>query len=107
MNQRETKYWALRKWRRCRDNGMERGVEFDIPQLNEFEADCSYCEIYWKDCKFRCQDCPVKVDGLPCNDYFHPYSIPEDQKNFFPLMIDLIRGIEVPSSTEEQFFVEE
>ena len=105
MNERETKYWALRKWRRARDNKTLVGIGEYIPELEHFQAECSYCEVYREGC-YSCAGCPVVVGGASCYSLAHPFNIPSDQENFFPLMIDLIKSIEVPPSTEEQFFRE-
>jgi hypothetical protein len=106
MNEREAKYWALRKWRRARDVGTAFNIEFHIPELKRFEGSgCSYCMVYFKRGN-SCIGCPVRVDDMTCWHLGHPFQIPECRENYFPLMIDLIASIEVPPSTEEEFFRE-
>lgn len=107
MNEREAKYWALRKWRLINKlvidevsedmNTLEDIVTETIPELNEFSSNCSYCSIHYKTELNRCGKCPLVIGTLDCSKRDHPYY----ECNFYE-MLTLIRNI--PVSRDKLFF---
>lgn len=74
---------AVQKWEYIVKNGGEYGdLIKDIPILDTFTAECSYCELFkaYGNNPDRCKGCPLNIDNkellqgmFACNDPEHPY----------------------------------
>jgi hypothetical protein len=110
MNERELKYWALRKWRWIVQNETSNIYYSKLsPILGRFFCSCSYCQVYNNfNRKKKCHGCPLAIETLSgflyCESVGHPWrdwSRKETRKNAWRLL-KLIKSVKV--TRQELFF---
>ena len=107
LTKKKAKEWCIKKWEYIvANNGSEEGLLDKYPELNEFEAECAYCELYLRKDNM-CDKCPLnyvsttvkrpvkyKEVRIDCYDHKHPYKkwLNHQTKRNAQKVLDLIKN---------------
>ena len=108
MNEREMKYWAIKKWR----SYVKDDADMEFLSMN-FQSDCSYCSVYLVE---DCKGCPFnycQVTKLTCgclqpdhvfNEWNNAMSAENNEAIDIASKAVLNKIREIPVSRDELFF---